>query len=202
MMHEFSRRSIEFMKARSVMLVSLPFFSPYIEANVRKETDKDRLIILEAAGAFAKGRPARVLDLEDIFEKTKVVDRAFMKNLHIPSFSLSLNYGDIADVRIRRIRHVVRTVYRLLECWPDGLSFTGALRSAYSREEFKTIVTDILRLYSEETRLLSGAIRIIPPFQGVLGSLAEDLFHAMEDSIGELAAHYGAKLYGTSPVHA
>ena len=58
MMHEFSRRSLHAVD-RSLLSRTLSFFSSYLDGNVRKEVDKDRLIIREAAAAFeAAGRYA------------------------------------------------------------------------------------------------------------------------------------------------
>ncbi len=202
MMHEFSRQSLERIRRQHPKIFSLPFFSSYLEANVRKEVDKDSLIILETADAFAKGRPACDLDLEEIFEKTKLVDRAFLKSLHIPSFALSVKYGDIADIRIRRIWRIARTVYRLLENWPEGKLFDAVARDAYTMDQFKAVILDILSLYSEETRMLSESLKVLPPFQGVIGSATQALFQAMEDAKEGIADAYVQKLFEARIVHA
>src|SRR5512146_298846 len=87
MMHEFSCRSMAAAHVGSFLSLTIPLFARYLEANVGKEVEKDRLIIEEAARAFAAGRPACDLDLEELFEKTKAVDRKFLDSLAIPSFS-------------------------------------------------------------------------------------------------------------------
>jgi hypothetical protein len=202
MMYEFSRRSLERVSGRSPLLISLPFFSTYMEANVKKEVEKDRLIIEEAAQAYMAGRPACDLDLEDIFEKTKQVDKAFLDNLPIPSFSLSLRYSDFADIRIQRIWRISRTVYALLANWRDTASFTDAARKAYTGEAFKDILAEILHLYNEETRMLSKSIRLFSPFSKAVSSYVETLFQAMEATTEDMADVYTKKIYGDKIVYA
>jgi len=184
------------------MLLSLPFFSTYYDANVRKEVDKDRLIIEEAAHAFEAGRPVCDLDLEDIFERTKTVDKAFVDHLMIPSFSLVVRYGDIADVRIQRIWRISRVVYDLLKRWPDGASFVDAVRSAYREAEFRDILLEILHLYNQETRMLTHSLKLLPPLNKAMNSFAETLFQAMEETATAITDGYTHTLYGDRNVHA
>ncbi len=198
MMHEFSRRSLDRIKGGSLLSLALSFFPSYLDGNVRKETDKDRIIIIEAAAAMQAGRPACDLDLEDIFEKTKVVDKAFLDSLLVPSLSLSVRYSDFADIRIQRIWRIARTVYSLLDKWPAGGSFSDAVKKAYTKKEFRKIIIDILHLYGQETRMLSDSIR--SPFQRSIREYSEALFQAMESSMEELAGHYAEQIYGPEAV--
>ncbi len=194
MMHEFSRLSLDHAGGRSLVSVTLSFFSSYLEANVDKEVNKDKLIIEEAAAAFEAGRPSCDLDLEAIFEKTKKVDKAFLNSLMIPSFALSVRYSDFADIRIQRIWRISRTVYALLEKWRDGTSFDDAVRAAYSGKEFRDILVEILHLYNLETRMLGEAIR--SPFHKAISAYLETLFHAMEEAKEELSSNYIDKIFG------
>jgi hypothetical protein len=179
MMYEFQRRSLDRITGQSLLLATLPFFSGYLDANVKKETDKDRLIIEEATHAYRTGAPACDLDLEDIFEKTKQVDRAFLNNLPIPSLRF-VRYSEFADIRIQRIWRISKTVYALLQNWPDTASFTDAVKNAYTENTFREIIAEILRLYNQETRMLSKSIRLFPPFNKAVNSYGETLFQAME----------------------
>jgi hypothetical protein len=202
MMYEFSRRSLDRLSGRSLLLNSLPFFSTYLDSNVKKEVEKDRLIIEEAAVAYKSGRPVCDLDLEDIFEKTKKVDKTFLENLLIPSFSLTVRYSDFADIRIQRIWRISRTVYTLLANWRDTSSFTDATRNAYTVNEFKDILAEILHLYNQETRMLSKSIRIFPPFNKAVSTYVETLFQAMEETTEDMADIYAKKIFGDKIVYA
>jgi hypothetical protein len=196
MMHEFSRRSLDRIGGRSLLSAALSFFSSYMEANVKKETDKDRLIIEEAAAAFAAGRPACDLDLEDVFEKTKKIDKAFLDNLMVPPFSISVHYSDFVDIRIQRIWRISRTVYDLLGNWQGEARFADVAKKAYAEKEFRDIIAEILHLYSLETRMLGDAIR--SPFRIAIGAYVETLYYAMEEAVDELANDYTKKIYGVA----
>jgi hypothetical protein len=200
MMHEFSRRSLAEVHVGSVLSLVLPVLSRYLDANVGKEVEKDRLIIRETAEAFLAGRPACDLDLEAIFEKTKSVDKTFLDSLTIPSFSLSVRYSDFADIRIQRIWRIAQTVYALLNQWPDDASFGDAVRSAYSEYEFRHILGEILSLYSLETRMLGDSIR--SPFHKTILAYLTALFDAMERVREGLAATYANSIFGDKIVHA
>lgn len=202
MLAKFSRQSLDRASGYARVLLSLPFFSAYYDANVRKEVDKDRLIIEEAARAFEAGRPVCDLDLEDIFEKTKTVDKAFVDNLLIPSLSLIVQYGDIADIRIQRIRRIARAVYDLLEKWPDTAAFDDVVRSVYRENDFKELIRDILRLYNQETMMLSHSIKLPPPLNRAMSSFSETLFQAMEETATVMADACAHKLFGDKNVYA
>lgn len=201
MLYEFSRRSLDGVK-RDSSLLSLTFslFSRYMDANVGKEVEKDRLIIEESASAFASGRPVCDLDLEDIFEKTKTIDRKFVDNLAVPGFLFSLHYGDFADIRIRRIWRIARTVYALLKNWREPETFSGAVRSAYTEKEFGEILVEILHLYNLETRTLAEALH--SPFRKKINAYLESLFESMERVMHDLAGSCAKNIFRDAIVHA
>ena len=106
-LHDYSRRCIERLTGHSLLPVPFSFLSTYLEANIKKETDKDRLIIEHAAEALAAGKEPGDVDIDEIFEKTKTVDKVFVRRLLIPSFSIQVRYEDIADIRKKTDRPVV-----------------------------------------------------------------------------------------------
>ncbi len=193
MMHEFSRRSLDRISGGTLLSMARSFFSTYMQANVRKEIEKDRLIIEEAAAAYEAGRPACDLDLEDIFEKTKGTDSRFLEGLMIPSFSIVVHYGDFADIRIQRIWRISKTVYALLGRWPEEASFADAAKASFSEDEFRSIIGELLHLYSMETRMLGEAIR--SPFRAAISAAGETLFRAMEEAKEELANDCAKMIY-------
>lgn len=202
MMYSFSQQSLKRAGNRSMLLSTLPFFSSYLDANVKKEVDKDRLIIETAAREFAAGRPVCDLDLEDIFDKTKEIDKTFLNNLIIPSLSFHVRYSEFADIRIQRIWLISKMVYTLLAKWPDTASFDDAVKTAYSDKRFKERLADILHLYNEETLILSKSIRLFGPLNKVVGSYAEIMYQAMEEITDAITGHYAKKIYGDETVYA
>lgn len=194
MLYDFSRRSLNGLKNQSLLSLTLLFFSAYRDGNIRKEVEKDRLIIEEAADAYGKGLPVCDLDLEELFEKTKRIDKQFLDGLSVPSFTVAVRYSDIADIRIQRIWRISRTVYSLLPNWPEQGGFCDAVRSTYTAGEFRAMIIEILHLYNLETRTLGEAIR--SPFHKSVAAYTESLFEAMELAMEELADAYSMRVFG------
>ncbi len=195
MMFEFSRQSLDRIGNPSLLFSVLPFLSTYLDANVKKEVDKDRLIIEEAASACAAGKPVCDLDLEEIFDKTKVIDKVFLNRLPFSS-SLMVCYSDFADIRLRRIWRISKTVYALLEHWHGSAAFDDAVKRAYTEDKFRGIIADILHLYSEETRMLGRSLRLLPPVNTAAQKFTESLYQAMEGVTSDIAEQYARKIFG------
>ena len=200
LLHEYSRLSLDRISGRSFVFVSHSLFGKYVDANVKKEIEKDRLIIRMAAGAYHAGRDVRDLDLEDMFEKTKRVDREFLDNLLIPSFTLSLRYSDFADTRMQRIYRISKTVYALLKNWPEGASIADVVRNTYSEKEFKENIAEILHLYNIETRTLSKSIRRFTPFSKSVAAHLESLFRAMEETKDDITERYTKRIFSDAMI--
>ena len=200
-MHSFSRQSLSRAGQHSLLLAGLPLFSAYLDANVRKEIDKDRLIIEMASEKYNAGKPVCDLDLEDVFEKTKQIDKVFVNNLSIRSLSFHIRYSDFADIRIHRIWLISKTVYALLANWPEEASFAAAARTAYTGTKFKERLVDILHLYNEETKILSNSLRLFGPLNKAVGSYAEIMYQAMEEITNDITDVVTKKIYGDEPVH-
>lgn len=194
-LHDYSRRCIERLTGHSLLSVPFPFLSAYLEANIKKETDKDRLIIEHAAAALAVGREPGDVDIEEIFEKTKAVDRAFVRSLLIPSFSIQVRYEDIADIRKKRIARLSRTAGDVLRAWGDSASFSDVVRTTYSESQFRELLLDILHLYNLETRKLSDSISFFSPFNRAISAFAENVFDTMELVAAAMVDEYSAKLF-------
>ena len=79
LLREFSRRVVGRVTGRAVPAFKLPFIGAYIDSNVMKEVEKDRIVICRAAEAFMAGKGAGDMDHDALFEETKAVDRTFVK---------------------------------------------------------------------------------------------------------------------------
>ena len=195
MLSEFSRRALAHIIGRPFSALQLPFVTNYLEANVLKEAEKDRIIIEYAASACMAGACAKDLDVDLIFEKTKAVDSDFVRKLSIPSFAVSVRYQDIAGIRKKRILCVSKAVMDILQGWSDQITFEARMRQAYSDLDFRKVLLEILRLYNEETMKLSGSITILHPFNMAINLFAETLFESMELAAEELTENCAARLY-------
>jgi len=195
-MHDFSKLSLEQLKNRSFLGMPLPFLRTYMNANVGKEIDKDRLIIEYAAALFQEGRMCCDYDIGEMFEMTKQVDKAFLRQVNVPSLSITIRYEDIASIRKSRIDCLSRSVHDLLGHWKDDLPVEDAVRAAYREQDFHDVITEILHLYNQETRQLSNSIRVFGPFQMAVDVFAGALYRAMEQAAEELTAAYTRAIYG------
>lgn len=213
MLTEFSGRTLKHLTGRPLDSLQLPYVNEYVHANVMKECEKDRIVIERAAAAFAADAGVEDLDVEDLFEKTKSVDRAFVRGLAIPSLTITLNYENIADIRKKRIALLAQAALTLLRNGNNGErsplrpgpeacttldSFEASVRRAYAEKEFKTLMTEFLRLFIQETRVLSGSVSFLHPFNRAINFFAEPVFDAMEQAAEELTNDCAAKIYRPS----
>lgn len=195
-MHDFSELSLEQLKDRSFFCMPLPFLRTYMNANVGKEIDKDRLIIEYAAARFREGRTCCDYEIGEMFEMTKQVDKAFLRKVNVPSLSITIRYEDIASIRKSRIDVLSRCVHDLLAHWENDLPVEDAVRSAYRKQDFHDMITEILHLYNQETKKLSNSIRAFGPFQMAVEAFAGALYRAMERAAEDLTAVYTRAIYG------
>jgi hypothetical protein len=196
MLTAFSERALARITGRSLNALLLPLVTEYMNANVMKEVEKDRIIIEQAVSAFKAGTSVENLAVDDIFEMTKGVDKNFVKGLLIPSLAIKVKYEDIADIRKKRITCLSRAVFTLVENWADSLPFETRIRQSYSEQEFKTTMAEILHLYNQETRALSSSIHFLNPFNPAIQFIAGTLFDAMEAAARDLTADCATKIFG------
>jgi hypothetical protein len=195
-LHDFSKRCMEGLQGRSFVTMPLPFLRTYMNANVAKEVDKDRLIIEYAAGRFREGKACCDYDIESLFEMTKKVDKAFLRKVLVPSLSITVRYEDIEAVRKARIDCIARCVHELLASWEDEKPLEDAVRTAYTGQAFRETMTEVLHLYNRETKKLSSSIRLFGPLQMAADAFAETLYRTMEEVTESMADSFTQQIYG------
>lgn len=137
MMLEFSSLCVGHLNNHLPLKMFLSLFQHFLDANVLKEIEKDRLIIEHAAAAFERGEGRTAVSADEVFEMTKKVDRSFIKMLSTPLFSMELRYDDFAEVRKKRIVSFSGMVFNLLENWDDGLSFADVVKRTFGEEDYR-----------------------------------------------------------------
>lgn len=201
LLEEFSKRVLQHIGGLT-LFAHLPFITDYLEANVRKEAEKDRVVITRAAAAFPSCAGDEALIVDSLFEETKTVDAAFVKTLLIPSLVITVCYEDIADIRKKRIQLLLKAVYGLLAQWEDAASFEECVRKTYSKQGLKEELGEMLHLYNLEIRNLNNSIRFLPPFKGAVNFFADALFDAMQTASTDLVRDCGKKIFGGNGPHA
>jgi hypothetical protein len=82
-----------------------------------------------------------------------------------------------------------------MENWADSLSFEIRTRQAYSEQEFKTVLDEILHLYNQEIRALSSSINFLNLFTTAINFIAETIFDSMEAAAKDLTADCATKIF-------
>jgi hypothetical protein len=170
-------------------------FRHYLDANVLKEIDKDRLIIEHAAAAFGGGKARAAVDVNELFEMTKRVDHEFINRFADGFFSIRVRYADFAEIRKKRILSFVDMVFDLLGNWHKGLPFADVVKGTFAEERYTEILAGILHLYNLETKMLSNSVTFHGPAAKLKDLFAEKLFVTMESTAGEIAAEYAHRTY-------
>ncbi len=182
LLRAFSRRSVRRLEGhRRLVRLLRPFLSVFMDANVRKETEKDRLIIENGAILFARARAVDADEALAIFEKTKVVDRAFLRRMEGLPLSVHVDYNAIEPVRVRRIELILKEVAHLFRRWEADVSFDEAVQRTYTRSDFQQILATALHLYNMETRIICRSARMTAVPAHVLRTASETLFAVLEE---------------------
>ena len=194
MMHEFSNRCIGRLEGHGALKVLLAPFHRFLEENVEKEADKDRLIIECAIAAYDDGKDLEAVSREELFEKTMQIDAAFLKKVSLPLLP-NVWYQDAADIRKRRIDVVFETVYDLMRNWKEYYSFSETVRETYSPEQFSKNIIDILDLYRLETRMVASSIRLPLPARKAKNLIESQLYKIMGLVAEEIAREHKEKIF-------
>jgi hypothetical protein len=198
LLYKFSELTLKRLSGISHLVRPLKIFQRLMDINVIKEVEKDKLIVEYASAVFHLGGELGPAYVDEVFEKTKDVDREYIKKLHLPLVSIEVRYEDIEDTRKQRIDCLSRAVYSLLSWWDDSGSFEDTVKIAFSAGQFQETIGTILHLYNLETRKLNRSIRLLPPLPMFMKSFSETLFEAMEESTKEAADGCVQEIYGTA----
>jgi hypothetical protein len=200
MMMDFSRRCVARLNSHPPLKLFLSPFQGLLDANVRKEIEKDHLVMQYASAAFEKGSSRSDIDLEGLFESTKKIDTAFVSKFSNPFISIRIRHDDFAEIRKKRISAFVDMVFDLLGNWQEQSAFPHIIRQTYTEESYRSVLSRILHLYNVETKLLGNSITGRGPAAIITGVFAEKLFSTMELLSGEIAADYAQRIFaGPAP---
>jgi hypothetical protein len=201
MMLEFSGLCVSRLNNHLPLRLFLSILQPFLDANVLKEIEKDRLIIEYAAAGFERGKDRADMDVNELFEITKKVDKEFLEKLSTPIFSMEVRYDDFAEIRKRRIVSLVNMAFDLLSNWHAALPFSDIVKNTFAEESYQELLSEVLHLYNVETRLLSNSITFHGPAGKVKDIFAKKLFDTMEKTAGDIALAYTRRIY-VAPVTA
>jgi len=158
----------------------LPALEPFLAANVAKEIHKDARVIERAARAQAIGAPPDEAAARELLAAARDVDRAFLQRVSAFPVRLRIPYERIEPLRLQRMRIGLETAYRALGAWRGG----RRLRQEFAPGELEQRLREMLRLYAEETLVLSDAVRL----PALLAPLRERMAGRLRDAMLQAAA--------------
>ena len=195
MMEEFSRHTIENLKAYNLFRVMLPSFKSFLSVNLEKEVEKDCLVLNYAASAAVAGKPPDHSGVKKLLLKAREIDQVFVQKVSIFPIAITIRYHDIELIRQQRIELQLKEAYQLLLQWKYPSSFRTSMAELYTREQFSDLLGEVLRLYSMETQMLSKSIQIPRILTFARDSLGQTLHSVMERSAVEVTTALCDKVY-------
>ncbi len=191
----YSRRTTDTLRAALPLRLALPHLEPVLARNVAKEMQKDALVIRRAGEALAAGSPPHPEALRKLLEATKEIDRAFLAQVGSLPIRIVIPYAEIAPVRLERIERLFGAAYRILDVWRPAHGVRAAVQTAYPRAELERLLLSLLRLYAQETRVLSRSVRLPALLIPIREHVAQSLHGIMNDTATRLAGELAAMVY-------
>jgi hypothetical protein len=191
----YSRRTIEALRAALPLRLALPHLEPTLALNVGKEVRKDTHVIHRAANCVAAGRVPGRDDLQQLYEASTPIDREFLDRSEAFPVGIVVRYDAIAPVRLMRIERLLGAACRILEAFQREAGLDAALRASISQADLERLLRELLRLYAEETQLLSHAVRLPKLLIPAREMIAQKLLHTMGEVADRLASDLGRAVY-------
>ena len=195
MMQEFSTRTAAGLADYTLFRLLLPAFRAFLDINVRKEIEKDRLVILHAAAAQRAGSAPQEADIQQLLQQAREIDQQFLQQAAVFPVSIHIEYRDIEEFRRRRIERLLELAGRLLAQWQVTPRFRAVVASLYDPDAFRALLREILELYSAETKMLSHSVHIPQIFNFARDSLSETVHTVMISVANGLADELTHKVY-------
>jgi hypothetical protein len=195
MMREFSARTVRRLESHTLFSLLLPVFRSFLEINVRKEIEKDRLAILRAAAARRAGGAPGPADVEALLQQAREVDQRFLREAAVFPVNIRIEYRDLEPFRRRRIEMLLAAAHALFARWESAPRFRAAVAALYTRAEFEALLREIMQLYGAETRALSRSVRIPSIFNLARDSISDTVSSVMTGVAAELAGELVRQVY-------
>ena len=195
MMEAFSQRTVEGLKDHTLFRLALPPFQSFLDINVRKEVEKDRLVIVQAAMLQQSGTEPGPDHVAALLHEARQIDETFVRKAAVFPIDIHIQYQDIEHYRKQRIELLLRTSYRIFTQWQEVSSFRAAVNEIYNEVQFQNLLHDILRLYAMETRMLSRSVRIPRLLSLARDAVTQTITNVMEQEAKALAKSLAHTVY-------
>jgi len=155
--------------------------------NLAKEVRKDTIVIRAAAAPADAG-------LDVLVERTKSIDRDFLRRVARFPVEIVIRYEEIEPVRRRRIERLLAAAQRVLAAWAPGQGAREALCAAFPGAQLEALLHELLSLYGEETLALSRSVRVPTLLRPLRDAAARRLVGIMDSVSARLAKEAAAAM--------
>ena len=191
----YSQRTTTALRAALPLRLALPHLEPVLVLNVAKEVKKDTLVILRAHELAAENPAAWSEVLPQLLHATKEIDRMFLARVGSFPVEIVIRYEEIAPIRARRMKLLYDAALKVLAARQGDLRLRGAMHASFSREEFAQLLSELFRLYAEETRSLSRSVRLPRMLVPLRELIAQELLNVMIRVARPLAVEIAATTF-------
>ena len=195
MMETFSRRTVEALQRHTLFRVALPPFKSFFDINVAKEVEKDRMVIVHAAGACQAGALPEPGHVETLLQEARKIDAFFIRKAVVFPVDIQVRYQDIEHYREQRFELLWRASYDIFSKWHGVQSFRCAVSELYSEPQFRNLLNNMLGLYAMETRMLSRSVRIPVPMALARDAITQTIIDVMNQEAAVLAGALARTVY-------
>lgn len=199
-LEDYSRRTVDALRAVLPLRVALPHLEPVLARNVAKETQKDALVIRRAGETVAAARHPDREVLSGLLDATKEIDRTFLAQVGRLPIGIVVPYHEIAPIRMQRIERLFAAASRIVGAWHRGRGLRAVLQESYPRAEFERLLWDLLRLYAVETRVLSRSVQLPVLVVPLREHIAQRLYETMSNIARGLAGELTFMVFGKNPL--
>lgn len=192
MMETFSRHTVDSLKSHTLFRLALPPFQSFLDINVGKEVEKDRMVIALAAKLHQSGTKPDPSHVAALLQAAREIDQDFVRKTAVFPIDIRIRYQDIEHYRQQRIELLLQTSYHILNQWQDKASFRAAMNKLYNETQFRGLIHDILRLYAMETRMLSRSVRIprlLGPARDAVTQTITNIMQREAEALAKSLAH-------------
>lgn len=199
MMQAFSQRTVEGLKNHKLFRLALPPFQAFLDINVDKEVEKNRRVIVLAAMLQQSASLPDSDHVRSLLQEAREIDQAFVRKSASFPVDIQIRYQDIEHYRQQRIELLLQTSYRILTQWQGVSSFRLAVGQLYNEAQFQSMLHEMLRLYSTETRMLSRSVRIPYLFAPAREAAMQTISSVMDREAQILAQSLARRVFRRSP---
>ena len=195
MLQAFSQRTVEGLKSHTLFRLALPPFQSFLDINVDKEVEKDRMVIVRAAELYQSGTRPGQEHMTALLQEARKIDQTFLRKATVFPVDIQIQYQDIEQYRQRRIELLLQTSYQIITQWQGLSSFRAAVNELYNEQQFRDLLHNLLKLYASETRMLSHSVRIPYPLSLARDSVTLTITSVMQQEAETLAKSLAHRVF-------